>query len=164
MCTLLCFVLLFACKPKKIDIPINADLPFKNEIAAYTSGRISKNGHIKIVIKDTIPTYILNDLEAAKEYIKTTPNFSFSVEKEGEKTLKLMPQRTFDRGTLSSTSISISNKGIKMTTRYYSSTGNYVNPDSFVFGQDYKVTVSIKNMDTKNRINNIALSNYSPEG
>jgi uncharacterized protein YfaS (alpha-2-macroglobulin family) len=83
--------LLFSACKKEIEIPINADLPFKPYISAYTSGIISKTSSLKIHFKEAIADSLASDSTFLRSAIEVTPKFDYSVAFNARKTLEIKP-------------------------------------------------------------------------
>ncbi|MDA8886753.1 MG2 domain-containing protein [Bacteroidia bacterium] len=82
---------LAACKEQKIDIPIDADLPFKPYISAYTSGIISKASTLSVYFKEALPDSIASDTNILSDAITVTPKFKYSISAYSPNSLQIRP-------------------------------------------------------------------------
>jgi len=72
--------------------------------------------------------------------------------------------RLINTGTPRTTSVQSGANGLAMNATYTDADGHQVSKDSFTFGEDYKVTVRVRNTNNKEQINNLALTTYFPAG
>lgn len=94
---LLTLLTLAACRQKPIEIPVNADLPFKHLLSAYTSGIVAKKVQPTLHFKTDLPASVLGDSLFIKQQIETTPSFDFSVVTTA-KSIKIIPKTLLKNG------------------------------------------------------------------
>jgi uncharacterized protein YfaS (alpha-2-macroglobulin family) len=92
-------VVISSCKDSKIEIPLDADIPFRPYISSYTSGIVSKTSAIKVYFKEEILDSIASDSMILKEAISVTPKFKYRVEVNSPKILEIVPLENLESGT-----------------------------------------------------------------
>jgi len=92
-------VVISSCKDSKIEIPIDAEVPFRPYISSYTSGIVSKTSAIKVYFKEEIPDSIASDSLLLREAISVTPKFKYSVQVNSPRVLEIVPTENLSSGT-----------------------------------------------------------------
>ncbi|PCJ67681.1 MAG: hypothetical protein COA58_00665 [Bacteroidetes bacterium] len=90
-----------ACKDTKIEIPLDADIPFRPYLSSYTSGIISKTSSVKVYFKEEIPDSIASDSNLLRDAIAITPKFAYhiAVHSYSPKILEIIPNENLQSGT-----------------------------------------------------------------
>lgn len=87
-----------ACLNPKIEIPIDADIPFRPFITSYTSGVISRVSPIRLVLKKALPKATLADTMAIRDAIEVTPKFRYSLNTSRPNVLEIVPAEKLASG------------------------------------------------------------------
>ncbi len=87
-----------ACQGPTIEIPIDADIPFRPFITSYTSGVISRVSPIRLVLKKALPQHVLADTMTIRDAIDVTPKFSYSLNTSTPNVVEIIPAKSLANG------------------------------------------------------------------
>lgn len=124
----------------------------------------AKKGNAAYSLKENklaLQQVIFDDIISQKSVKKVQDKNTITLTNTGDNPLYI---RLINTGTPRTTEIESGANGLAMSTTYSDANGRTVSKDSFTFGEDYKVTLKIKNTNNKERVNNVALSTYFPAG
>jgi len=105
--TLLSIALFYGCKNNQIEIPIDADIPFKPYLSSYTTGVISKSDKINIIFKENLSDSLLEDTNNLYAAITLEPEIDYRIQNITKKHIIITPNEPFKSGTRYRASVNV---------------------------------------------------------